>query len=67
MLNSRLAPDQFTLIRQVQIACDTAKLGVARIAGVVDTAPQLEDNQTTVTELQVRIQSVIDYMSGVTA
>jgi hypothetical protein len=25
LLNSRLAPDQFTLIRQVQIACDTAK------------------------------------------
>jgi len=39
LLNSRLAPDQFNLIRQVQIACDTAKIGVARLAGVVDSAP----------------------------
>ncbi|MFT6387257.1 MAG: hypothetical protein ACJAUP_000628 [Cellvibrionaceae bacterium] len=66
LLNSRLAPDQFTLIRQVQIACDTAKLGVARLAGDVDAAPQHEDNQITVAELQARIQSVIDYMSGFT-
>jgi hypothetical protein len=67
LLNSRLAPDQFPLIRQVQIACDTAKLGVARIAGVADAAPKHEDTETTVAELQARIQSVIDYMSGFNA
>jgi hypothetical protein len=67
LLNSRLAPDQFSLIRQVQIACDTAKLGVARIAGVADAAPNHADTETTVAELQARIQSVIDYMSGFSA
>jgi hypothetical protein len=30
LLGTRLAPDQFPLVRQVQIACDTAKLGVSR-------------------------------------
>lgn len=64
LLNSRLAVDQFNLIRQVQIACDTAKLGVARLAGVVESAPKHEDNETTVAELQARIQSVIEYLSG---
>src|SRR5690606_16632199 len=39
LLNSRLAPDQFNLIRQVQIACDTAKLGVARLIGKTESAP----------------------------
>lgn len=38
LLNSRLAPNQFTLIRQVQIACDTAKLGVARLIGTAESA-----------------------------
>ena len=31
LLNSRLAPDQFNLIRQVQIACDTAIQSAQRI------------------------------------
>mgnify|MGYP001363700739 FL=1 len=35
LLNARLAPDQFHLIRQVQIACDTAKLGVARLIRMI--------------------------------
>ena len=66
LLNSRLAADQFTLIRQVQIACDTAKLGVARLAGTVDSAPKHEDTETTLAELQVRIQSVIAYLANFT-
>lgn len=63
LLNSRLAPDQFNLIRQVQIACDTAKLGVARLAGKVDSAPKHEDGDASLPELQARIQSVLDYLA----
>lgn len=66
LLNSRLAPDQFNLIRQVQIACDTAKLGVARIAGKVESAPKHADTETTLGELQERIQSVISYLEEFT-
>jgi len=66
LLNSRLAADQFNLIRQVQIACDTAKLGAARLTGKTDTAPKHEDNETTLADLQARINSVLDYLSGFT-
>jgi len=66
LLNSRLSIDQFNLIRQVQIACDTAKLGVARLTGKTDTAPKHEDDETTLAELQARINSVLDYLSGFT-
>ena len=31
LLQSRLAPDQFNLMRQLQVACDTAKFGAARL------------------------------------
>lgn len=60
LLNSRLAPDQFNLIRQIQIACDTAKLGVSRLTG--KSAPVHEDNETTLPELKTRIQEVITYL-----
>lgn len=63
LLQSRLAVDQFNLIRQVQIACDTAKLAVARLAGKGDLAPKHEDNEKTLTQLQARIQSVLDYLA----
>jgi len=64
LLNSRLAADQFNLIRQVQIACDTAKLGVARLTGKVESAPVHADTETTLAELKARIQSVQEYLAG---
>ena len=64
LLNSRLAVDQFNLIRQVQIACDIAKLAVARLTGNEGTVPKHEDNETTLAELQARIQSVLEYLAG---
>lgn len=64
LLNSRLAPDQFNFIRQVQIACDTAKLGVARLTEKMDSVPVHPDTETTLAELQQRIQSVRDYLAS---
>jgi uncharacterized protein len=64
LLNSRLAPDQFNFTRQIQIACDTAKLGVARLTGKTDTVPVHADTETTLAELQSRIQSVQDYLAS---
>ncbi|ATX78209.1 MULTISPECIES: DUF1993 domain-containing protein [Reinekea] len=64
LLNARLAPDQFTLTRQVQIACDTAKLAVARLVDQADAAPKHDDSETTVAQLQERIQSVLDYLAS---
>ncbi len=37
LLNSRLAPGQFHFTRQIQIACNTANLGVARLTGKLES------------------------------
>lgn len=60
LLQSRLAPDQFPLIKQIQIACDTAKLGASRLTGM--EAPVHEDKETTLAEAKARIASVISYL-----
>ena len=65
LLNARLAPDMLPLTRQVQIACDMGKFGVARLAGV--DAPKFEDNEQSFEELRSRIARTIDFIKGVPA
>ena len=65
LLNARLAPDQFHFIRQVQITCDTAKLGVARLTG--KEAPSYEDHEKTLPELKARIEKTLAYLGSVGA
>lgn len=60
LLNSRLAPDQFNLTRQVQIACDTAKFCAARLTG--KEAPVHKDEEKNLGELQKRLKSVTTYL-----
>ena len=60
----RLAPDQFPLARQVQIACDTVKLAVAYLTG--KPAQPQEDHETTVEQLQARIGSITTLLDGLT-
>ncbi len=60
LLNDRLAPDMFNLIRQVQIACDTAKLGAARLAG--KTGPVNDDGEKTLSDLKERIKQTVAYL-----
>src|SRR5688572_11049946 len=64
-LEARLAVDQFPLVRQVQTACDTAKLGASRLTG--KDAPSHPDNEKTIEELHARIRAVIDYLDGFSA
>ncbi len=56
----RLAPDQFAFARQVQIACDTTKLGASRITGKV--APSHPDDEQTIEQLRARVVSAIEYL-----
>ncbi len=65
LLQSRLAPDQFPLTRQIQIFCDTAKLGASRLTG--KEAPTHADDEKTVNELKARIQSTISYLDTIKA
>lgn len=60
LLQSRLISDQFPFIRQVQIACDNAKNGIARLAEV--EAPQFEDVEKTVAELKTRIEKTLAFL-----
>jgi len=63
LLQSRLAPDMFPLVRQVQFATDTAKFAVARLAGV--ESPRFDDVETTVEELALPFGAVAtDLASG---
>jgi hypothetical protein len=64
LLNSRLAPDQFNLIRQIQISCDAAKLCVSKLTG--KNAPVHEDKETTLAELRARIAQTLDYINSFT-
>ena len=60
LLQTRLAPDMFPLVRQVQIATDMAKNGCARLAGV--DPMKFEDDETTFAQLYARIDRAIDYI-----
>jgi uncharacterized protein len=64
LLGQRLAPDQFAFARQVQTACDTAKLAASRLTG--KEAPSHADTETTIEQLRARVQSVIGYLSDLT-
>jgi hypothetical protein len=56
----RLAPDQYALARQVQAACDTAKLTASRLSG--RDAPPHPDTETTLEELRERIGKCIAFL-----
>lgn len=64
LVNARLAPDQFPLLRQVQIACDTAKLCASRLTGI--EAPSHPDDEKTIADLKNRIQSTISFLEKFT-
>jgi hypothetical protein len=63
LLANRLIDDMHPLAKQVQIACDSAKLCVARLSGA--EAPVNEDVETTIAELKARIASTLDFLASV--
>ena len=65
LTSSRLYPDMFALARQVQIACDSAKGAVARLAGV--EIPKHEDTEKTFDELKERIAKTLAFIATVKA
>jgi hypothetical protein len=65
LLQTRLAPDMFPMSRQVQIACDLAKNGMARLAGV--EPPKFEDVETTIGQLKDRIGKTLAFLNSLDA
>lgn len=64
-LAARLAPDMLPFTKQIQIACDAAKFGVARLAGV--EAPKFEDNEASFADLRERIRKTVAFVESVPA
>ena len=60
LLNARLFPDMFAFTQQVQRACDQAKNGCARLAGI--DPPSYEDNEKTIAELKARIARTVAFL-----
>ena len=60
LLHSRLAPDMFDLVRQVQVATDQARRGAARLAGVEPAV--FEDTETTIDQLKARLAKTVAYL-----
>src|SRR4030081_3277169 len=60
LLNTRLAPDMFPLVRQVQVAADLAKNGAARLAGV--EPPRFEAKETSIDELKARLAKTVAFI-----
>ena len=60
LVNARLYPDMFPLVRQVQIASDSAKGGAARLAGLAP--PSYEDNEKSLPELIARANKTVAFL-----
>jgi uncharacterized protein len=64
-LAARLAPDMLPFTKQVQIACDTAKFTVARLAGV--EGPKFDDTESSVADLRERVRATAAFVKSVPA
>jgi hypothetical protein len=65
LLGLRLIDDMLPFSRQVQIACDMAKNGAARLAGM--EPPVMPDEETTLEQLRARIDRVLTFVRGIDA
>lgn len=64
LLNARLAPDMFPLLRQILIANDTARGGAARLARA--EVPAIAASESTFPELIARTRGSVAYLQGFT-
>lgn len=65
LLLARLYPDMYTMKKQVQSACDFAKLSVARLSGL--TAPVHDDSEKTFQDLKQRIAETLAVLASAKA
>jgi hypothetical protein len=63
LLQARLFPDMFPLVRQVQLATDFAKGAAARLAGM--DVPRYEDTETDFAGLQARLEKTLAFLDTV--
>jgi uncharacterized protein len=61
LLQARLAPDMYPLVKQVQITTDMIKGTVSRLAGL--EVPRYEDTETSFADLKARVAKTRDYLA----
>ena len=64
LLLTRLYPDMFPLLRQVQIAGDFSRGVMARLAGV--EIPKFDDKEESIADLQVMLSKTLSFVEGFT-
>ena len=62
-LSLRIIDDMNPFAKQVQTACDSPKLCLARLSGVA--APVNDDSEKTIAELKQRIAATLEYLASV--
>lgn len=62
LLQARLFPDMFALARQVQVACDFAVRGTARLAG--DEPPNWPNDEKGFAELRDRVARAVSFVNA---
>jgi uncharacterized protein len=65
LLNTRLSPDMFPLVRQVRAATDHAINACGRLAGI--DLPAFSNTEATIPELKERIAKTIDFLESLKA
>ncbi|MEI9890570.1 MAG: DUF1993 domain-containing protein [Caulobacteraceae bacterium] len=63
LMEARLAPDMYAFPRQIQLASDSAKGAIARLAGI--DAPAMPDTEASFAELKARCQKTVDFIESV--
>jgi uncharacterized protein len=62
LLGARLYPDMLPLSKQIQLVCDFAAKGCARLTG--SDVPSVPDTEKTFEELKQRLAKTIDYVKA---
>ena len=62
LLNARLYPDMFPLSKQIQLVCDFAAKGCARLTH--SEVPSTPDTEKTFDELRQRLANTIEYVKA---
>src|ERR1043165_9447010 len=64
LLQTRLTPDMFPFVKQVQLTCDFAKNTMGRLTG---EPPKFPDDEKSLDDLKARIAKTIDYVKSFSA
>jgi hypothetical protein len=65
LVNARLAPDMYTLAQQVQLGCDHARNGTARLMG--REPAKAPNDEKTIDDLKARIGRTLEYLKSADA